>query len=211
MTDDRKSGLALIAGSVAMIITMGLHPGGPVAPGKIEPVIRMLIAVHTLALLTAPVLFLGALGLSRRLSSPDRLGIAALVLYGFAMVAVVSSAVTDGLVSPNLLRQIVSTSPPASDLWRALFRYNGYVDAAFAEVFIVASSLAVTLWSAAILRNRALARGLGIFGAVIGPLAVIAVFSGVLKFAPHGLGLVVVAEAFWFMISGALLARADPV
>ena len=129
----------------------------------------MLIAVHTLALLTAPVLFLGALGLSRRLSSPDRLGIAALVLYGFAMVAVVSSAVTDGLVSPNLLRQIVSTSPPASDLWRALFRYNGYVDAAFAEVFIVASSLAVTLWSAAILRNRALARGLGIFGAVIGP------------------------------------------
>src|ERR1700736_2819911 len=62
MTDDRLSGLALIAGSGGMIITMSLHPTGHVAAEQLEPMIRMLIAVHALALGCAAVQFLGAWG-----------------------------------------------------------------------------------------------------------------------------------------------------
>jgi len=40
-----------------MIIALGLHPTGHVAA---EPMIRMLIAVHALALACVPVQFLGA-------------------------------------------------------------------------------------------------------------------------------------------------------
>src|SRR5208283_6183209 len=73
MTDDRMSGLALIASSVAGIITMSLHPTGHdlFVPGQLDSVIRVLVAVHALALVSLPVCFLGALGLSRRLAAAD--------------------------------------------------------------------------------------------------------------------------------------------
>jgi hypothetical protein len=50
MTDNRLSGLALISGPGGIIITMSLHPTGHVAAAQVEPMIRMLIAVHALAL-----------------------------------------------------------------------------------------------------------------------------------------------------------------
>src|SRR5271165_1869301 len=85
MTDDRKSGLALIAGSVGLIITMALHPVGHdlLVPGQFDRIARLVVAVHTLALVCIPVMFLGAMGLSRRLASPDRLSLCAVVAYGF--------------------------------------------------------------------------------------------------------------------------------
>jgi hypothetical protein len=81
MTDDRLSGLALIAGSGGTIITMSLHPTGRVAAAQVESMIHVLIAVHALALACVPIQFLGAWGLSRRVASPDRLAVAGLVLY----------------------------------------------------------------------------------------------------------------------------------
>jgi hypothetical protein len=104
MTDDRLSGLALISASGGMIITMSLRPTGHVAAAQVEPMIHMLIAVHALALACVPLMFLGTWGLSRRLASPDRLAVAGLVLYTFALLAVMNAAVADGLVMPSLFR-----------------------------------------------------------------------------------------------------------
>src|SRR4030088_3457915 len=98
MTDNRKSGLALIGGSVGMIITMAVHPHGAIAPAQVESMARNIIIVHSLALASLMVLFLGALGLSQRLKSPDRLDFIALVLFAFASVAVINAAVMNGLV-----------------------------------------------------------------------------------------------------------------
>jgi hypothetical protein len=163
MTDDRLSGLALILGSGGMIITMSLHPTGHVAAAQVESMIHMLIAVHALALACMPVQFLGAWGLSRRVASPDRLGMVGLVLYAVALLAVMNAAVADGLITPNLLRQSTSAgSPPAADAWRMMSRYNFYVNQAYAQVFVAASSVAIALWSGSILRSRELARGLGV-------------------------------------------------
>ena len=101
MTENRLSGLALIAGSGGMIITMSLHPTGHVAATQIEPMIRMLVAVHALALACVPVLFLGAWGLSRRVDATNYLAMTGLVLYTFALLAVMNAAVADGLVTPG--------------------------------------------------------------------------------------------------------------
>jgi hypothetical protein len=213
MTDDRMSGLALIAGSVAGIITMSLHPTGHdlFAPGQLDPMARMLVAVHALALVSMPVSFLGALGLSRRLASPlespDRLAIAALVTYAFALLAVMNAAVADGLVAPAIARQMVAAAPSASEGWRLMFRYNFWQNQAFAQVFVVASSVAILLWSASIIRSGALARGVGIYGCILGPLTLLAVFSGHLELTVHGFGLVVFGQALWLITVGALLCR----
>jgi hypothetical protein len=96
MTDDRMSGLALIAGSAGVIITLSLHPSGRITPGQIDSVARTLVAVHSLALASLPVWFLGAFGLSRRGPTTDRIALAALVLYGFGIAAMMNAVVFDG-------------------------------------------------------------------------------------------------------------------
>lgn len=168
---------------------------------------RNLTIVHSLALASLMVLFLGALGLAQRLKSADRLDIAALVLFAVASVAVMSAAVMDGLVAPNILRRIVEAGAGAGETWRIVFRYNFEINQAFARLYAVTSSLAIILWSISMLKNRALARGLAIYGCVIGAVAVLAVASGRLGMDVHGFGAVVLGQAIWFVTTGSLLWR----
>src|SRR5438105_13161148 len=74
MTDDRKSSLALIAGSTGTIITMMFHPTAAdlFAPGQFAKVAKVVTAVHALGLLCMPIIFLGTLGLCQRLASTER-------------------------------------------------------------------------------------------------------------------------------------------
>jgi hypothetical protein len=211
MTDKQASGVALIAGSVGSIITMGLHPSGRVAPEQMESMVRMLIGVHALALASTPVLFIGALGLSWRSTSRDRLTTAALVFYTFALLAVMNAAVADGLVTPNIFRQMVASAgaPAAIDGWRMVSRYNFYVNQGYAQVFVAASSLAIILWSIAILRKRDMSQALGIYGCVLGTVTLLALFSGHLRLDTHGFGVVALGQAIWFIVAGALLWTSD--
>lgn len=211
MTDNRLSGLALITGTVGSIITMALHPTGHIAAADIEPMIRMLIAVHALALACVPLLFIGAMGLSQQLASSGRLAVTGLVLYTFALVAVMNAAVADGLVTPSVLRQIVASagSPAAIDGWRMMSHYNFYVNQAYAQVFVAASAVAILLWSISIWRGRELTRNLGIYGCILAPVTLLALFSGRLKLDAHGFGMVVFSQAVWFIIAGILLMRSE--
>lgn len=212
MSDDRKGGLALIAGTVGFLITMSLHPTGHdlVAPGQLARMTHLTVAVHSLALASVPVLFLGAFALTRRLASPDRLAIGALVIYSFAGVAGVNAAVAGGLVSPGLVRQMLDATSPDRETWDIVLHYNGYLNQAFAQIYVVASSVAIVLWSAAILRNRALARGVAIYGCLAAPLIVLALLAGHLRLNVHGFGLVVLSQAVWFITVGVLLSRPRP-
>lgn len=190
-----------------MIITMALHPTGHIVAAQLEPTIRMLILVHALALACVPVVFLGAWGLSRRLAGPDRLAVVGLVLYGFALTAVMNAAVADGLVTPSVLRQIVASAdlPTTVDSWRMFSRYTFYWNQAFAQVFVAASSVAILVWSVGIWRNGKLARGLGIYGCILSALTLLALFSGHLPLDAHRFGVVVLGQSAWFIVAGALL------
>ncbi len=204
------SGWALIAGSVANIITMTLHPTGHdlFAPGRFQSVARLGVAVHALALVSLPVLFLGGCGLTRHLASAGRLALAALLTYGFSLAAVMNAAVFGGLVAMRLAGRPIETGPQA-DGWRIAFRYTGDLNQAFALVFVVASSAAILLWSAAILRNGFLARGIGIYGCILAPITILAVLSGHLNLDVHGFGAIILGQAIWLISAGVQLCRAD--
>ncbi len=210
MTDDKKGGIALIAASLAGILTMSLHPTvrDLSAPDKLAPMALLLVAVHALAVASMPVLFLGALALSRRLASPDRLALAALVVYGFALAAVLVAAVVDGFVVPSLAREIMTAPPPATEEWR-IAHYNGLLNQSFARVFLVASSTSIVLWSVSILRSRTLAPSVAIYGLLVGPAVIAAVVSG-LRLDPHGAGSLILAQSLWFIVVGSLLWRFKP-
>jgi len=210
MTDDKKGGIALIAASLAGILTMSLHPTvrDLSAPDKLAPMALLLVAGHARAVASMPVLFLGALALSRRLASPDRLALAALVVYGFALAAVLVAAVVDGFVVPSLARAIMTAPPPATEEWR-IAHYNGLLNQSFARVFLVASSTSIVLWSVSILRSRTLAPSVAIYGLLVGPAVIAAVVSG-LRLDPHGAGSLILAQSLWFIVEGTLLWRFKP-
>jgi hypothetical protein len=210
MTDDRKGGLALITAAIAGLVTMALHPTGHdllAAGDHFAPVVFLGTFVHALAIASMPVSFLGALALSRRLAAPDRLAVAAIVVYGFALAAGMAAAAVSGFVAPTIAHAIVTTTPPASETWRTLFDFNGRLNQAFARILAVASSAAIILWSVAIVRSRSLARGAGFYGLVVGSAIVVAVGSGYLSLDVHGFGLVVLLQAIWFIAVGILLWR----
>jgi len=165
--------------------------------------------------LSLPLWFLGAYGLTRRVGaggrveSDERLAFCGLVFYGFALAAIMTGIVLDGLVTPGLAGRIVeSAGGPANQGWRIAFNVNGIMDEAFVRVFLVASSIAVGLWSIATLRNRTLPSGVGAYGCIIGFLTVVVLVSGQMGRSPHLFGLVIIGQTIWFVIAGVMLARA---
>jgi hypothetical protein len=209
MTDDRKSGLAFFIGMTGTIITMALHPtahdlsGGA---GHADHMMQLNVAVHSLVLVCIPILFLGALGLTRRLAAPDRLALSGLVLFGFAEVAVMIAAAASGLIATGLFHHMAA-DPGNADMWHAVLTLNGHINQAFAMIFVVASSIAIVLWSAAILKGNTFSRPIGIYGCILGPLTILAVLSGHVRLNVHGFGLIVLGQAIWFICSGVTLWR----
>jgi hypothetical protein len=205
------SAIAFFIGMTGTIITMALHPTSQDVAGSANAshMMQLNIAVHALALVCVPILFLGALGLTRRLAAPNRLALSALVLYGFAQVAVMIAAAASGLIAPELFHHMAA-NPGMADMWRAVLALNGHLNQAFAMIFVVASSVAIVLWSAAILRSGTFSRPLGIYGCILGPLTLIAVLSGHVRLNVHGFGMVIVGQAIWFISAGVLLWNENP-
>jgi hypothetical protein len=183
-----------------MIITMIFHPGGRIAPEQLEQMIRLNIAVHSLALASIPVLLLGAWGMSRRLDGGDRLAWAGLVLFGLASVAVMIAGTLNGLVAPGLMRKIVAATPETREIWQAMLSYNFQVNQALARVYSVGASLAVLFWSVAILRYRTLGMGVAIYGIILGVVTAAGICSGLLTPDRHGFAILIFGQAIWFLL-----------
>jgi hypothetical protein len=203
MSDERRSSMALIAGSVGMIITMVFHPHGKVTPAEADRMIRMLIGMHSLALASLPILFLGVWGMARWMNRADRLAMAGLVFFSMASVAVMNAAVLDGLVAPNLIREILSAAADARAGWQLAMKLSFEMNQAFARLYAVASAAAIVLWSVSALKSRMLGWGVAIYGFVLGVVSVVGIGSGKLTPDVHGFGLVVFAQAIWFLLVAA--------
>jgi hypothetical protein len=89
------------------------------------------------------------------------------------------------------------------------FRYTGYVNQAFAKVGFSFASVAIVLWSVAMIRDG-FSRGLGVFGIIAGA----AMLSGFAftrgHLVMHGLGgLVMLGQTIWTIGAGSILMRVD--
>ena len=195
-----------------MIITMAVHPTGHITQAQLEGTIRMLIIVHSFALFLVPIQFLGAWGLSRRLAGTVRLETIGLVFYGMALIAVMSAAVADGLVTPSVFRRMAESadSETAVNTWRMFSRYTFYWNQAYAQVFVAASSAAILAWSVAMWKGGTFSRGLGIYGCILSIATLMVLFSGHLPLDAHRFGAVVLGQAIWFVIAGAKLWNETP-
>jgi hypothetical protein len=205
---DVVSGSLLIGASVAGMLVMSLHPTARdiITAENFPRLAQLNVMVHGMALVAVPVLFLGLLGLARRLG-PSELTTAGLVAYGFGGGALISAAVASGFVAPAVIERMLAAEGESRGVYEALLAYTGLVNQGFAKVDVVASSAAILLWSAAILTSGRMARAAGVAGAVVGAGVLLAFLSGQLRLDVHGFGIVTFAQSGWLIWLGILLCR----
>jgi hypothetical protein len=208
MKRDLLSGILLITGALTGMAVMVLHPTGRtmITHENFQSQGLLNMAVHGVALAAVPVLFLGLLGLSRRLGSTE-LTTAALVAYGFGAVAVMCAAVASGFIATPVIEQILTGPAESRAVYHVLLSYTGLVNQGFAKVNVAASSVAVLLWSAAIWQGGRMPRAPGVVGGVIGAGVLLVLLSGYLRLDVHGFGIVTFAQSLWLIWLGVLLCR----
>jgi hypothetical protein len=213
MTDNRKAGIALIAGSLGGILTMAVHPTGSISLTA-EQIAHLSItsgAAHSLAMLSVLLLFLGACGLTLRMAAPDRISFAAIVTFGFACVAIMIAAAVSGFTVPGIMKHMVRDVPAAELQWQIVISGIFQINQAFAKIYSGAASMAIVLWSVSALRNGGLGRGIATYGCVIAPLLVIAIIVGHLRMDVHGMPIVMLGQVIWFIGAGTQLLKTAEV
>jgi len=203
MTDDRKAGIALIAGSVGGVVTMAIHPGARWAPGaQITPLAVMAGISHGIALVSIVLLFLGGCGVSRRLAAADRISFAAMVTFGFACVAVFIAGAVSGFIIPGIMKQMSRDATAAAHQWQIVMSGIFQINQAFARIYSVAASAAIILWSAAAIRNGGIGRATAIYGCVMASLTIVGIVIGHLRVDVHGMAIVGAGQMIWFILVG---------
>lgn len=206
----RTDAAALVAGALASLVTMALHPRGGEALRDGETLSRAGVAAvvsHSIALAGVPLLLVGFWGLSRRLGWESPLVRLAFATYALASVAVVNAALMSGLVAPGVALSIRSAIPEGGSMAQSFFAYTFVLNQSFARVYVVAWSAAVVLWSVRALRLGAPWRGAGAFGALAGAAVAAAVISGALPLNVHGFAHVVLLQSAWTIWMAARLAK----
>lgn len=214
MTDERKSGIALIAGAVGLIVTMAMHPTGAASSLTAEQVAHLVIGsgiAHSLAMVSGLLLFLGACGLTRSTGGADRIAFSALVTFGFACVAVLMATAVSGFIMPAVMRRMVGDVPENAHQWQMMMFSIFQINQAFSRIYSVATSLAMILWGISALRNGGFGRGIAIYGCVVSALIIVGIAIGHIRLNVHGMTVVALAQAIWFIVVGAQLrSRSAP-
>jgi hypothetical protein len=204
-------GVALVSGSLGAIITMIFHPTGHDLLGQPDEIARsnemIAIAMHSLALFSAPLLFFGFLGFSRRLGLDHPLVSAAIVSYGFALLGGTCAAVINGLIAPVITRRILTADEATRPLLNLILMDNTLMNQAFDKIFIVSSSLAIVFWSARIMRFGRFARIVAALGCIIGLASILGLLSGHLRLNAHGFGLLIFGQMIWTILIAISLFR----
>jgi hypothetical protein len=204
MKHDNIRGVALIVGSLAMIVTMAFHPTGhDLMAGK------MLLNkfVHSMAIATIPILIFGFLGFSRRVGFDKSSVQFAFITYTFSGFAVMCAAIINGLVAPSLFEDIISSDEPTRQTLHLILDNNFYLNSAFAKVFVVATSTSMLCWSIAIFKKNSLSRIAAIIGIVVGLFGIVGTLSGHLRTNIHSFGLFILCQTAWTILIGVFMIR----
>jgi len=195
MPQERRAAVALLIGVVAPLLVMGMHPtGGDITRGGAR-LVTINHWVHGVALAAQPVVFLGLLGLWRSLRSD--FATAALVLYGFGIVAILSAATLSGFVAPDVVTD------------RVLLGYTGQLNQGFAKVSVAAIGASLILWGAALwpIGGRGFARLPAAAGVIIGAVLALGVLTGWLHLTAGGIVIVTLLQGLWIILVAAHLLR----
>jgi hypothetical protein len=204
-------GIALIIGALGGIVTMALHPTGHDILQNPEEISRryemLAVAVHTLAIISVPIMFWGFFGFSQRIGWEKPTIILAQIAFGFGSLSVTAAAVINGLATPTLMRQIYNADEPTKKLLNQIVWNNWLLNQAFSKVYVVATAAALIIWSYHLWKKGLLAQITAVIGFIIGVVSLLGIFSGHLKLDVHGFGLVMFGQAVWIILVAIFMLR----
>ena len=205
-------GVALIVGTLGAVVTMAFHPTGFDPHASAEAVaheMSILVAVHTLALLSIPILVFGFVGVTMRAGWRRPEALLAFIIYGLSAVAIMFAGIADGIVNAALIPQMTDASDLKLQSVKAALFYNFQFNQACAKVFVVGTSLAIILWSITLSRFGVLEQRIGIIGWFVSAAALFGLLSGHVHMSAHGFGLIVLLQGMWVIALGVSMLRAD--
>jgi hypothetical protein len=204
--------LALAAGSVLFVLALAHHDaGGP--PTGVADAVHQLAAegggqrlVHALLCACAALLAFGYSGLAMRLGlsrAPVRAG---LIAYAIATFAVMAQTLLDGIVLPQVAARFAQA--PDADLaaLKPVLVFAGALLGTLFQVWVLASSIAILLWSAALAIHPGSNRAAAALGVAAGILPLAALPSPALH-SLAGIGALAGAQSLWGLAVAAQLAR----
>lgn len=195
MTNERAGAIALIAGTLAMIAVMALHPEGIHKGPEAGAILQLGIIVHAIAIATVPILTFGMLALTRHLGSTPTATFA-FICYAFGAVAVMLAATMSGQIAPRLIEAGADHD---------LLRFGWHLNQAFANLHVAMFSAAILFYALAWSGKGAMAAAVQIVGFAVG-LGILAwLVSGTLTLNVHGMGAVVLAHGLWIVLAAATM------
>jgi hypothetical protein len=206
---NRLSAVALIAGSMAGLTTMALHPNGrDVVQNALDGGTNTLAnAIHALALVAQPLLLAGTLHLTLTLRVRREVAVLGYMFFAMASIAAMIAAMASGFIAPTVASYLGEADVAKQAMLMNVFRYTGVLNQAFAAMYVLFMGMALLLWSGAMLAGRDFSRGLAVFGLVLGALLFAGMLGGKLVLDVHGFGLVVLGEAVWMTWAAARMWR----
>lgn len=209
MTTNTKAAIAIVAGCLSGLVTMGLHPTGNEIAADVGGGGQALLNrfVHSLALLGQPLVLMGTLALTLRFTTHRALAVGAYILFAWASVAVMMATAASGFIATELIEARARETGAALDAINSALSYTFRVNGAFSNIFIVFSFLAILIWSVAMIRERMFSRALAFFGIISGTGFLVAILTGNLGHNIHSFGSVVLAQAIWLIWAAILLRR----
>jgi hypothetical protein len=106
------------------------------------------------------------------------------------------------------MRHMVRDDAANAPQWKIAIVAIFQINQAFARIYSVAGSVSIIVWSASALRNGGFGRGVALYGCILSPLIIVGIAIGHLRLDVHGMAIVAVTQALWFIIVGTQLCAA---
>jgi len=140
--------------------------------------------------------------LTRSLVGEGGFAFAGIVTFGFACVAIFIAATVSGFIVPATMKHMARYTAADMRTWQVVIEGIFQINQAFAQIYSVAASVAMILWSVSVLRNGGLIRSLAVYGCILSALIIIGILIGHLRLNVHGMGAVWLGQAIWFIVAG---------
>jgi len=208
MSFEKSAGIALIAGTVLLVLTMVLHPsGGSLA--YLLKIAKIIIISHSIALLALPFLAVGFWGLTKKMGTDSFFSVTAFSMVSFALIAGMIAAAMNGLALPFYIQDYKQASPNVIESLKPIVKNNLAINHAFDFIFIGAMWLAVLLWSIEIILTRKIPVWIGFLGMALFVLAIVMLAFGFVFVNLHGFRIFVLGTVIWIASVAMVLVRSD--
>jgi hypothetical protein len=134
---------------------------------------------------------------------------AGLIAYAMAAGGMVAAALADGFITPEFIGRFHGRPTAELETMKEIMAFCGVGIRVCTRFGVVAMSIAVVLWSVALLRGHGLVRAVGILGWLAGAAPLFAMPMGLLPMEVNGVLAFMLAQAAWSGAVAMLLVRGD--